>query len=117
MLVDTCVWLDLAKDYGQKSLLGALDDMVKNGYVTLILPRTVGDEFTRNKTRLIEDSARGAMSGLKRAKDVTIQFGDPKRKMKTLRALQEIDPNLANVGDDEADGVSTTRATCAHAEM
>jgi hypothetical protein len=110
MLVDTCVWLDLAKDYGQKSLLGGLEEMVKNGLVTLILPRTIVNEFMRNKSRLIEDSARAASSALKRAKDVTIQFGDPKRKMKTLRELQEIDQKLVNVGDDVADGVVHAQA-------
>jgi PIN domain len=105
MLVDTCVWLDLAKDYGQKSLLGALDDMVKRGHVSLILPQMVVDEFNRNKSRLIEDSARGAMNALKRAKDVTIQFAEPKRRMKVLHDLHEIDRKLVNVGDEVADGV------------
>jgi hypothetical protein len=105
LLVDTCVWLDLAKDYGQKSLLGALDDMVKRGHVSLILPQLIVDEFNRNKSRLIEDSARGAMSALKRAKDVTIQFAEPKRRMKVLHDLHEIDRKLVNVGDLVADGV------------
>ena len=117
MLVDTCVWLDLAKDYGQKSLLGALENMVTNGYVSIILPRTVVDEFNRNRTRLIEESARGAMTALKRAKDVTIQFGDPKRKMKTLRDLQEIDRKLVNVGDVVADGVVHALAIFARSEI
>lgn len=52
MLIDTCVWLDLAKDYRQKSLLGALEDMVKRGYVSLLLPRTVVDEFARSRVIL-----------------------------------------------------------------
>src|SRR5260370_10056173 len=57
------------------------------------------------------------MSALKRAKDGHIQFGDPKRKMKTLRDLQEIDRKLANVGDDVADGVVHAQAIFATAEI
>jgi hypothetical protein len=29
LLIDTCVWLDLAKDHQQRALLGALEELVK----------------------------------------------------------------------------------------
>jgi hypothetical protein len=29
ILIDTCVWLDLAKDYQQQALLGVLDELVR----------------------------------------------------------------------------------------
>jgi hypothetical protein len=57
------------------------------------------------------------MSALKRAKDVTIQFGDPKRKLKILRDLQEIDRKLANVGDEVSDGVLHALAIFARSEI
>jgi hypothetical protein len=48
MLIDTCVWLDLAKDPRQIPLLGVVEEMVKLGMVTLIVPRVVLDEFQRS---------------------------------------------------------------------
>ncbi len=38
MLIDTCVWLDLAKDQRQVPLLAVVEEMVKIGMVTLIVP-------------------------------------------------------------------------------
>src|SRR4051812_13362302 len=58
LLIDTCVWLDLAKDHQQQAILGALEELTRQGEVSLILPRTVVDEFARNKTRIIEESSR-----------------------------------------------------------
>ena len=45
MLIDTCVWLDLAKDPKQVPVLGVVEEMVRLGMVTLIVPRVGLDEF------------------------------------------------------------------------
>ncbi len=47
ILIDTCVWLDLAKDYQQQAILAALEELIRHGEVELLLPRTVIDEFAR----------------------------------------------------------------------
>jgi hypothetical protein len=43
ILIDTCVWLDLAKDYQQQPILTALEELIRMGDIELILPRTVLD--------------------------------------------------------------------------
>jgi hypothetical protein len=43
LLIDTCVWLDLAKDYRQLPLLSALEELVRQGEVILIVPDIVRD--------------------------------------------------------------------------
>lgn len=48
ILIDTCVWLDLAKDYKQQVILTALEELIIQGDIELVLPRTVVDEFARN---------------------------------------------------------------------
>src|SRR6202040_119065 len=62
ILIDTCVWLDLAKDYQQQPILTALEELIRQGDISLLLPRTIVDEFARNKSRVIEDSGR-SLSG------------------------------------------------------
>jgi hypothetical protein len=54
ILIDTCVWLDLAKDYQQQPILTALEELILQGEVSLIVPCTVVDEFARNKVQLLK---------------------------------------------------------------
>lgn len=99
MLIDTCVWLDLAKDHQQQALLGALEELIRHGKLSLILPRTVVDEFTRNKGRIAEEGGRSLSSTLKRAKDAVNSLGNPRRKRLVLRELNEVDHKLPTLGD------------------
>ncbi|MCA3812878.1 MAG: DUF4935 domain-containing protein, partial [Burkholderia sp.] len=62
LLVDTCVWLDLAKDYREQTVISALEDLVENGDIELIVPQQVLDEFDRNKARIIGEARRGLQS-------------------------------------------------------
>jgi predicted nucleic acid-binding protein len=68
ILIDTCVWLDLAKNYQWQGVLGVLEALVREKQVSIILPRTVLDEFTRNKARVAEEGGRSLSTVLKRAK-------------------------------------------------
>jgi hypothetical protein len=99
ILIDTCVWLDLAKDYQQQIILGALEELVRQGEVSLIVPRTVLDEFSRNKARIIEESRRSLSSTLKRVKEAVEKFGDPRRKRLVLRQLNDVDHRLPTLGE------------------
>jgi hypothetical protein len=99
LLIDTCVWLDLAKDYQQQAILGALEELTRQGEVSLILPRTVVDEFARNKGRIIEESSRSLSRTLKRVKEAVDRFGDPRRKRMVLRQLNEVDHPLPTLGE------------------
>jgi hypothetical protein len=38
LLIDTCVWLDVAKDYQQQSTLAALEELIRLGDIAVILP-------------------------------------------------------------------------------
>jgi PIN domain len=85
ILIDTCVWPDLAKDYQQQPILTALEELIRMGDIELILPRTVLDEFARNKGRVIEESSRSLSGTMKRVKEAVEKFGDPRKKSIVLR--------------------------------
>lgn len=114
ILVDTCVWLDLAKDYQQQAILAALEELIRQGHVELILPRTVVDEFARNKARVIEESGRSLSSTLKRAKEAVEQFGDPRRKRTALRLLNDVDHRLPTLGETAVGTVNRIEKLFAH---
>ncbi len=103
LLIDTCVWLDVAKDYQQQAILAALDELIRQGDIALILPRTVVDEFARNKARVIEDSSRSLSSTLKRAKEAVAKFGDPRKKNTVLNQLNDVDHRLPTLGSAAVD--------------
>jgi dsRNA-specific ribonuclease len=98
ILIDTCVWLDLAKDYKQEPILTALEELVRKGDVELIVPRTVVDEFGRNKARVFEESCRSLSGSLKRAKEAVEKFADASKKRMVLRQLNDVDHRLPMLG-------------------
>ena len=62
MLIDTCVWLDFAKDSRQVPLLEAAAELMKRGSLSLIVPRVLLDEFRQNRDRIAQESARSLAS-------------------------------------------------------
>lgn len=99
LLIDTSVWLDLAKDYRQAGLPEALEALVEMGEVELIVPRVVVSEFSRNKNRVAEHSSRSISTALKRAKDIIDRLGEGKGKKNALAHLNEIDYRLPQLGE------------------
>jgi hypothetical protein len=114
LLIDTCVWLDLAKDYQQQSILTALEELIRQGEMTLLLPRIVVDEFARNRARVIEDAGRSLSSTLKRAKEAVEKFGEPRQKRAVLRQLNEVDHRLPTLGDAAVKTVGRIEKLFAH---
>ena len=68
ILIDTSVWLDLAKDQRHAAVLGVIEEMVKLGMVTLIVPSIVLDEFRRNRERIAKESAKEPLGALPASK-------------------------------------------------
>ena len=58
LLIDTCVWLDLAKDPKQAPVLDVIDEMMRLDLITLIVPRILLEEFQRNRERIAKESAK-----------------------------------------------------------
>jgi hypothetical protein len=114
ILIDTCVWLDAAKDYQQQAILAALEELIRQGDIALILPRTVIDEFARNKARIIEESTRSLSSTLKRVKEAVEKFGDPRKKNAVLRQLNDVDHRLPTLGEAAVDTVGRIEKLFSH---
>lgn len=104
ILVDTCVWLDLAKDTKQQPLLDVLEELIDRGEVTLIVPRTVYDEFQRNKERITQESRRSLSAHFKLVKDAVTKFGDQRRKKSILQQLNDINHKLPLISESTATG-------------
>lgn len=99
ILVDTCVWLDLAKDPDQLPLLAVLEELVSLKEVKLIVPRVVLGEIARNKARIVQESGRSMSNVFKRVKEAVDKFGDPKKKRLALDQLNDVDHRIPLLGE------------------
>jgi hypothetical protein len=105
MLIDTCVWLDLAKDYRQLPLLEAVAALSEAGDLDLILPQIVVDEFERNKERVIAESKRSLSSHFRLVRDAIVQFAPEDQRDATLSQLNEVDHRIAIGGEAINDAI------------
>ena len=105
LLIDTCVWLDIAKDRKQQTLLTALERLLEHKKVELVIPRIVVDEFDRNKARIVQDATTSMSSTLKRAKELVGEFGKGAKARKVIEEINNIDFLMPSLGDSAVDGV------------
>ena len=99
ILIDTCVWLDLAKDQKQVSVLGVVEEMVKRGLLSLIVPRVVIDEFQRNRERIAKESARSLSAHFRLVKEAVGKLAGDKRKTQVvLSHLDDVNYKIPILG-------------------
>jgi len=116
-LIDTCVWLDIAKDPELRPLLGVMEQLVQMQALSLIFPQTVLEEFRRNKARAIEDSCRSLSSTFKRVKEAVNKFGHPKKKQSVLQQLNDIDQQIPLLGETAIESIGKIEGLMRGAEV
>ncbi len=103
MLIDTCVWLDLAKDPKQHPVLGVVEQMVREKLITLIVPSLILDELRRNRERIEKDSAKSLSTHFKLVKEAVNRAGGSKHRTKTVLAhLDDVNYKIPIVGGSAA---------------
>jgi PIN domain len=117
LLIDTCVWLDIAKDYRQEVTLRYLDQLIDSGQVRLIVPRQVIDEFARNRDRIIKENTRSLSSVFKRVKDTVSRFGDESHREATLAQLNDVDHRIATLSEAVIGNIEEIEALFEKAEI
>ncbi len=105
LLVDTCVWLDVAKDHRQENTLSVLEELIRLGEASLIVPSIVLTEFQKHKARIVEESRRNLSAVFKRVKEAVDRFGDPSTKASVLQHLNEVDHQIPLLGEAAARSV------------
>lgn len=99
VLIDTCVWLDLADKPQQTPLLAVLEGLLSYGGVNLLFPQIIKDEFEKNRGKIAEKSTRGLSTHFNLVKDVIRRSDVTKsKKEKLLAELSDIDRRLPEVG-------------------
>jgi hypothetical protein len=105
LLVDTCVWLDLAKHYREQPVISALEDLISARQIKLVVPQVVLDEFDRNKARMVEDARRSLQSHFRLVREAVNRFGEDGYRARTLEALNEVDHKIVTSSESALDSV------------
>jgi hypothetical protein len=99
ILVDTCVWLDIAKDPRQTPVLGVVEEMVRQKLIVLMVPGLLLDEFRRNRQRIATDSAKSLATHFRLVKDAVDRVGGSKRRINRVRSyLDDVSHKVPIVG-------------------
>lgn len=106
ILVDTCVWLDLAKGADQNKFINTLEEMVQLKEVAFIVPQIVIDEFNRNKERIVNDGTKSLSSVFGRVRDVISEFGEPDDVELAIRQLDDVRHKLPSLVETTAFNIS-----------
>jgi predicted nucleic acid-binding protein len=100
ILVDTCVWLDLAKDHKSGPVLDVLEMLVKNGKLELLVPRIVVDEFARNKARVAKEGVQSLSRALRRVREAVWTLDVPGRRGALAKRLTDLDLKLPSLSEN-----------------
>ena len=97
--LDTSVWLDLAKDQKQEPVLGVMEQMVKTGLMTILVPRVVLDEFRNSRDRIAQQSAKSLSAHFRLVKEAVGRIGGNKRRLKVVLAhLDDVNQKIPIMG-------------------
>lgn len=101
MLIDTCVWLDLAKDPKQLPVLGIVEELIRLNKISIIVPRVVLDEFRRNRERIGKESAKSLSTHFRLVKEAVGKIGGDEKKMRVvLSHLDDVDHMIPIIGGE-----------------
>jgi hypothetical protein len=99
VLLDTCIWLDLAQDRKLTPLLLVIENMVKGKSMRLVVPKLVHDEFKRNRSRVAQSASRSLKGHFQQVREALTRLpGDTRRKNALLRRLDDAGHKVPIVG-------------------
>lgn len=99
MLIDTCVWFDLAKNHNREELLRAIEEMVRRGALSLLVPQILLDEFRRNQERITKENTKSLTSNFRVVREaLTLLKGGAAKKRALLLQLDKAVEELPAVG-------------------
>lgn len=110
MLVDTCVWLDLAKTPAQSKNLDILLNLRAEHLIDFIVPQIILDEFARNRDRVINEYAKSVTTTLSKAREIVVHQGGRKRSKSLWRLFDQADNPIRTpkaVAETAADQIET----------
>ncbi|KWS24575.1 hypothetical protein AL062_13045 [Pseudomonas syringae pv. syringae] len=93
VMLDTCVWLDISTQKAELPMLTAIEHLVEDGVIKLLVPELVRTEFERNKDRVIESTRKRIASEIRVVKGIIVSFGG-EGKDSALETIDDVNHRL-----------------------
>jgi len=117
ILIDTCVWLDLAKTSKHEKLVNLLDQLVEDWEISLVIPEIIITEFNNNKDRIVIDAGKNLSSYFEKVRDTIYDYGDEKNKKAIMGHLDEFTSKIPTFGDAVLNSVQKIEKLFSQAEI
>lgn len=118
MLIDTCVWLDMAKDRSQLPLLDVIDEMIRLDMLTLIVPQVVLEEFKRNRERVAQESRKSMSAHFRLVRDAVTKVGGERKRLEVvLSHLDDVNHKIPLIGGATVDTLDRIEELMGRAEI
>ena len=98
-MLDTCVWIDLAKAGNGEKLLNILERFIQEDEVSILLPETVQAEFLKNEDRIIKGELKAVTHHFKRVRELAFYHGDKEIKENFISGLNNLEHRIPIMGD------------------
>ena len=117
LMLDTCVLLDLAKDFRQKPIADLLEELHDMGVFELVLPDLVVNEFERNKQRAISDATKSFRNVVKNARDVIVQMDTNEDWDRLIRLIDDFTHQANTTPEGRASALETVERLISKAKV
>jgi len=98
VLIDTCVWLDLAEHQRQTPLIDIIESLVDDKQIALLVPEIVLSEFKANRDRVAARSSRSLSSHFNLVKEAVRNAPNDALRDQVLSYLSDLDHRIPLVG-------------------
>ncbi|MFT9073223.1 PIN domain-containing protein [Gluconobacter potus] len=92
-MLDTCVWLDMSSQKAELPMLAAIERLVQDGRVKILLPTLIRTEYEKNKDKVIEATRKRLASEFRVVKGVVESFGGDGKEA-ALETLNDVNHRL-----------------------
>lgn len=117
LLIDTCVWLDIAKTSKGEEILNLLSEFIDRNEAIIILPEIIISEFARNKVRIVSDAGKSLSSHFKKVKEMVAEHADQDSKQNILTQLNDIDKKIPTFGENAFQSIVRIEEIMKNAEI
>lgn len=93
IMLDTCVWLDMSSQKAELPMLAAIERLVQDGRVKILLPTLIRTEYEKNKDKVIEATRKRLASEFRVVKGVVESFGGDGKEA-ALETLNDVNHRL-----------------------
>ena len=98
VLIDTCVWLDLAENQRQTPLIDIIETLADDKQIALLVPQLVLDEFKANRDRVAARSVKSMTSHFNLVKAAVRNAPGDAQREQVLKYLSDLDHRIPLVG-------------------